>query len=292
MNEIFRNSTHNVYLDIHGGVADAPPTAVVGTTPLAVQGPETIGAAQRWTAIVSLAQTQNVGPLAVDWSFSIGGQPVQKTDYFSVVVPLVDISDVRGELEVPVNITDSQIMRAERQVRRIVERTCGQQFSPTKETVLVKGSGATSIKLPKRLISIDNVTDPRTGLQLVNFDIRNDGWNLIRTSYMYNSPTLTVTGPIFDPYNYNYTLTWLSGHEWSITGTWGWNYPPPAVQDATLVLIEQRLCPETIYRDNYFTSMKASDWRFDIGNGAFTGTGNVVSDQLLAPYIVSNVAVI
>ena len=56
--------------------------------------------------------------------------------------------------------------------------------------------------------------------------------------------------------------------------------------------MEQRICGQAGYRDNYLSSMKAADWRFDYFQEAVIGTGNVVADQLLEEYINHGAAVV
>lgn len=291
MSEIYRNTSQYVYLDVLNGTTDGTPTATANGQPLNVTGPTTVGASQRWTTTVGFAQTQEVGEVKVVWNFTVGGVPATKTDYLDVVVPLADLDDIRTELDIPTDITDADIVLAERRVRRIIEKHCGQQFLPTTETIIVKARGDKIMWLPKRLISVTTMTDIRTGYVLDGYVIRENGWALLRTLQNYIGDQVTVTGPIFDPFTLG-NYSWPAGVEWTIDGRWGWERVPASVQEAALILIEQRLCPESMYRDTYLMSMKASDWRFDYSNGAFSGTGNVVADQLLSEYRAVQAAVI
>lgn len=292
MSEIPRNTSQFVYLDILGGTADELPTAVVDSTPLTVNGPETVGDYERWTAVVGLAQTQEVGEVKVEWNFSINGTEATKIDYLDVIVPLAPYSTIREELDLGSDVTDDDISMAERRVRKIVENYCGQQFAPVNETILVRAKGTNRLVVPKRLISVEDVTDTRTGFVLTSgYELRNDGWELTRTfNYLYDTD-LTVLGPIYDPWRYG-TLNWSEGSFWNVKGRWGWERVPSHVQEAALILMEQRLCPQAAYRDNYLQSVTAADWRMQYSPQAYSGTGNVVADQILSPYMVLKAAVI
>lgn len=296
MAEIYRNSLHYAYLNIKGDTADETPTAdlVAGgtTTPLLVNGPETVGGEERWTATIDFNLTQNVGEVKVVWHVIVNAVETVKADYFDIVVPLVSVSEAREELDIPVDITDDQIIVAERKARRIIERFCGQKFEPTNETIIVKGRGDKILRTPKRVISIDEFTEFRTGLATAGYEIRGDGWELLRTLQYYYDEVLTVTGPIYDPFRSYGTYTWPYGLEYNVTGLWGWERVPSPVYDAALVLIEQRLCPESMYRDSYLETMKSSDWNLTINSAAYDATGNVVADHLLSPYRVVQAAVI
>lgn len=299
MSEIYRNSTQFVYLDIYGDTADAPPTAVCHThspeeheSELTVNGPETLdNGAERWTAVLGLVHTQKVEETEVHWYFSIDGVEATKTDYFDIVVPYVELNDARSELELGDEISSSSLVSTERRVRKIIERYCGQKFMPTHETLVVHGNGDYLMRLPKRALQLETVTNNRSGLSLLGFSTRNDGWYLKRSlDYEWND-VVTVNGPIYDPFR-GATARWRDEDEWAITGLWGWQRPPSAVSEAAMILMEQRLCDQAKYRDQYLSSMKAADWRFDFFPEVNYGTGNVVADQLLGPYVVVNMAAI
>lgn len=291
MSDIYRNTSQFVYLDILGGEADAPPTASVGETDLTVTGPITNGEAERWTAIIGFAQTQSVGEFDVVWQFELNGEPAVKVDHFSVVVPLVELDDMRFELELP-EATDSQLIMGERRVRKIIEAYTNQTFAPTNEVLVVRSIGDQYLRLPKRAIAVQDIVDTRSAIPWTGYELRNDGWSLKRTSGYYYD-TVTVTAPIYVPYQYGGPVRgWPSGVDWQITGLWGWTQVPSAVREAAMALLEQRMCGQTQYRDNYMASMKASDWRFDFFQESSFGTGNVVADQLLADYQAVRAAVI
>ena len=297
MSEIYRNSTQYVTLDIYGDQADATPTAICTHDTLAqelvVNGPETVNGAQRWTAELGLIHTQAIGPVLVQWDFTVNGIAAQKKEYFDVITPLVDLDDIRVELELGTDVTDAQLVQHERRVRRIIEAACGQKFHQTTETIYATGRGDTELWLPKRALVLTDVSDTRSMVPWAGYVIDNDGWSLKRTVGGYYYSTVTVTAPIYAPFQYGGPYPkWPANVMWALTGDFGWYTVPQPVEEAALVLLEQRMCNQSAYRDNYLSSMKAADWRFDIAADAYVGTGNVVADQLLQEYVVSGAAVI
>ena len=276
MSEIYKNSTHFVYLDISGGTADAPPTAVCNGVSLNVQGPELVNGVERWTAVVGLVQTQSVGELAVTWSFTMDGTPATKVDYLDVVAPLLELDDLLDEFGGEVE--ESDLIKAERKVRSYIESYTGQVFAPSLETVTVKATG-TSVILPKRLISVTE-TNP---VFLSGYTIENNGWGITLTvPYDYDYP-----GVIIAPYS-NADAFYHGERKIAITGRWGWDRAPKPVQEAALLLVEDFLAPEAAYRDKYLESLTSPDWRIQFHGNAFRGTGNVRVDQLLADYVNKN----
>ena len=242
---------------------------------------------------LSLPWVTTSGVYNVVWTFATQGRGMlTKTESYRVITPLLETQEIRDELELGQETTDAQIVLQERRVRRIIENHCGQVFDETQETLMVRGRGESMLWLPKRLLVPLQVTDTRSGLPWTGFAVEEDGWALRRTTGEYYD-TITSVAPIYAPYQYGgVNAKWPSKVAWAITGSWGWSEVPESVREAGLVLLEQRMCNQSAYRDNYLSSMKAADWRFDIAPDAFAGTGNVVSDQLLKDYVTSSAAVI
>lgn len=296
--EIYRNSSQFIYLDIHNGSADDTPTAEViirdaDPVPLTVieinDGIDPND--QRWEAVLGFAQTQDVGELKVVWEFEVASQPAIKTDFYDVVVPLAEIDDVRTELGLGDEFTDGQIIKAERQVRRMIESFTGQQFAPVEQTVFVNSSSDTYLNLPKRIISIDSIETSRYPVTAESLQISHNGWYVIKHEPYFPSTVYVSRPMINDPYS-EINRSWRNGEVIGITGTFGWERVPAPINEAALILIEERLCPETLYRDRYIKTMTAADFRFELDKGAYAGTGNVVADQILLQWRVNNVAVI
>lgn len=291
MSEVYRNSTQYVNLDIYGDVADTPPTAVIsyGTTsaPLTVQGPATIvGNGQRWTAIVDFAHTSAPRELTVTWHFTINGVNAVKADFLEVIVPLVEVGTAREELEIPADITDDKIRLAERRVRMLIERITGQSFAPEEAILPATQLSDGSVRLPKRLISLTGVGGAQNALY---YTLGGDGWFL---NILYPNKRTGIRAsdvPIADPFA-RYRSPKVE--KVSVSGLWGYERVPTDVQEAALILIEQQLCPESIYAERYLKTMTAADFRFEFDPGAYRGTGNVIADQLLARYTTRNAAVI
>jgi len=299
LSDIYRNSTQFVYLDIYGGVADAPPTAVCvdeagTTTDLTVQGPETTtDNAQRWTATIPLTLTQNVGELTVNWNFALDGVTATKTDYFDVIVPLADLATLRDELELGEEVTDAQLARAERKVRNFIENFCGQAFVPTDETVTLKWDGE-NIMLPKRLISFTSSNPVLAVVPVIKGDgfvlnipeLTPDGYPIVDPSYGDTYPT-DSSGIIIPPY-LSRTGYYKQYKQITITGHWGWDRVPNNIQEAAFILVNDYLSPDQLYRDKYLTSLTSPDWRIQFHGSAFRRTGNARVDALLEDYVVKH----
>lgn len=298
MTEIYRGSTNYSYLDLEGVVADAAPTAVVVAAPGGSDIPLSVSevedaptGVQRWVALLTIVHSQEVKDFVVKWEFEIGGIPVAQEEHYEVVVPLVGISRIREELFLGPDITDADLVLAERRVRRIIEDTCGQKFSLRKDTLTVRANREPYLSLPERLFTLESANSSGFPLNTAMVQMQSDGWMLYKVNAYPAGIIYSPKHVIDDPYSAAANI-WRSDSWVTITGYWGWEKVPAAVEEAALVLIEDRLCPEATYRDKYLETMTAADWRIQLNPEAYRGTGNAVADMLLRNYTVHAMAVI
>lgn len=298
MTEIYRGSTNYAYLDLEGVTADAPPTAVVISTPGTSGIPLTVSEVEdaptgtsRWVALLNIVHSQEVKDFVVRWEFTIDGVPVAQEEHYEVVVPLVSTNRIREELFLGPEVTDKDLVLAERRVRRIIEDVCGQTFSLRKDTLNVKASRDPYLRLPERLFTLESAHMSGFPLNTALVNMGNDGWVLYKVNAYPAGIIYSPKHVIDDPYSAAANI-WRSDSWVSITGYWGWEKVPAAVEEAALILIEDRLCPETLYRDRYLETMTAADWRIQFNPEAYRGTGNAVADQILRNFIVRAMAVI
>lgn len=297
MSEIYKNTSHRITLEIDGAVADDTPTATLvrgsDATSLTVITPaEQVGDLQKWTALVGLQHTSVEGPFSVEWDFSINGTAVTKTDWFEVVKPYVTLGQAKSELNLE-NVSDKDIISAERKARRVIDRFCGQSFGLSRETRLIRGAGDANIKLPRRLHKIHSINQYGMNTPLEGYSLRQDGKILRKEWAGEYASSITVTAPIFNPYYDVKSDTWIGARgatfgrnvEWVVDGDWGYDPVPSVVQDATLILMEQYLCNEAVYRERYIKSMASADFRYEMMPDAFEGTGNLIVDQILIDYV-------
>jgi hypothetical protein len=294
LSEIFKNTSANVTLTIDGTTADEDPTAVLhrgdSSTTLPVSGGQVTEDAQVWQAYIGIEHTQESGYFYVEWTFSVDGTPVTKQDWFDVVRPYVTVAEARRELEIPAHITDDQILRVERKMRAVVDSFTGQNFDITTETKLVKGNNGTVLMLPARLSEVTGFGIEGRPPYRTNFRIADEGWSIVATSPYMEGDEIVVNGIIYNPYQS--ARRFSDSHYWQITGKWGWPTVPTPVKEAMLILIEQELCPNSIYRDRFVEAITGADWRLQFHKTAYEGTGSVYADLLLAPYKVGGIAII
>jgi hypothetical protein len=79
---------------------------------------------------------------------------------------------------------------------------------------------------------------------------------------------------------------------YTIDGVWGYDEVPTGVKEAALIMIEEALCPQAVYRERYLKAISGDGWRYEFVGAAYSGTGNVIADQLLEEYRRTAITVI
>lgn len=246
---------------------------------------EVVSTATGDTFTLPFAITGYDGPFQVEWDFTVGDQTGQKRfESHEVVTPYWTVSDIRSEITFPSDVTDGQIIKTERYVRRIIERYCGQKFGRRHATLPVVGTASGELRLPERLIGFESI-DGFDTLTPEYYAVRGNGWYL-GANVDFPDGDFVFTAVIRDPFE-----LWDRGFKensvYKVTGYWGYDDVPINVKDAAAILIEQYLCPDSEYRDRYITSGQYADAQFEYDGKAFDGTGNVIADQLLGEFVRS-----
>jgi len=235
----------------------------------------------------------------VEWriTYTEGGIPfsIVENTYVQIVtpiLPLAEIAQIAGyDTSTPEGAQDT--LDLERRVRYGVQTYTGQNFGKFAGVMQVSGNGASKLNLPAPLlefkgIAFDGVLRTNHGMTLIN-----NGWALssgnIYIDNIKQAPPewmldrFSSNGKIYAPMLYGHSR-FVDGTEYTIEGVWGYNDVPGDVKQAARLLVQDYSCDESLWRERYIDSVRAGDWRFEFNAQAFTGTGNVQADQILAGY--------
>jgi hypothetical protein len=80
--------------------------------------------------------------------------------------------------------------------------------------------------------------------------------------------------------------------KYRVVGQFGWDSVPDKVQLATVELMKDYFSKDKVWRNKYIKSIKTFDWSFEYNASASKGTGNLYVDQLLNPYVITQMVLI
>lgn len=237
-------------------------------------------------ASATLPYLQSEGTAYVTWNFNTPGGSFSETEQYDIITPLLTVREVQ---KIVTGATEEEALDIEKAVRHIIAAHTGQNFGKFVGKLKVSGSGDGTLRMPRRLITLTSVNDNLYWSDVLA--LRGGGWFL--TKKHLGAPPVRAdfhgfhyhpnSGVITPPDSYA-SSRFVKHYEYEIDGVWGWDHVPEPVKEAAKLLVNDYACGDSIYRDRFLTSMTAADWRIQFHEGAFSNTGNVRANQLLADY--------
>lgn len=292
MGEIYRNSSQYEYLDIVNGTADAQPTVAlkrtglsdVPLTPSHITSDLPSGVQDRWRVYVPLQYTVNEGTFTLEWTATVGGEPIVKTDYFTVVTPYILPQEVarREGWVIDVDQTQSDLVIAERIARNIIDSLCGGGFGSVSKTLTVYGAQTDQLFLGYPIQSIDTVY--RDGVLVIGPGYNALGFDLEITESGQSLRIINTGENIGESEEMDPVVTlgfFDSGSRYEVTGLFGSQSVPEKIKDAAWLLVKDFLCQDATWRTKYVSRVQTQNWRMDFSSMTWWGTGNSIVDRLI-----------
>lgn len=302
MNTVYVNGEdRRVFLDVPI-VPTGPDNTKVFVDGEEVYSPPSIDASGdliTFTLPFSLVQSDK--EIEVRWKFNYeeNGQTYEyvNSTFVQVVTPILPLSEIKKILDdgLGEEPTQEEVESIERAVRYVIQAHTGQSFGKKVGKISVTGSGEPFLRLPRKLISFSTLNGSTHGVS--GLAIRGSGWYL-RSKSVFGPPPIRADWdgwneanpysgkvPIVAP-NSRHVHNFVENMEYVIDGVWGYHSVPLAVQEAARLLVNDYACADSQYRDRFLTSMTAADWRIQFHEGAFSNTGNVRANQLLAEFVL------
>lgn len=224
------------------------------------------------------------GKFDVKWTYTVAGKEYTETQQHDVVQPLFTPAELKAFDDDFNTISENAINRLERTIRAIIERTTGQTFELTYGTQVARSHNGGTLVLPKRAVALDGYKGLVAG---VPSSLESDGW-IVRAQQPWTMVSHMSTNPIYEPY----AVSSFREGTYKLSGEWGYRSVPDQIVLAAMILAQDYGCKESVWRDRYIESMKASDWGVIFHDKAFVGTGNVKVDQILQSYTLNKMVVI
>lgn len=242
------------------------------------------------------------------WEYSVNGSSVYKEHKLFVTTPYTDIEQAIGVLGLGSDPSDpnyktyNEILEAEKWARKVIENYTGQQFYLYDDTQVVYGAGTDVLSLPYKIHEIHEIT--QNDILLVDYinDVYNWGYDLkisesgfgirVNRANMLDNTVYTANGMVPPSINDTYGGVFARGSVYRVFGRYGWEYVPDEVELACIELMKDYFSKDRQWRNKYVHSVQSFDWHFEYNNESYRGTGNVYADQILLPYVLTQMVVI
>jgi hypothetical protein len=246
--------------------------------------------------------------LKLRWEMIVQGDGIFKEHQVFVVTPYVDLAQAVDMLGVSSDSSDpyyksyEELMMAERYARKVIENYTGQFFYLYDDLHMVYGDGADSLRLPFKINTLHELYE--NDILLIDTINEINNWSYdtiisesqfgirINKANMLDNTVYTANGMVPPSINDTSSGVFRSGSTYRVQGRYGWDAVPDDVEVATIELMKDYFSKDKLWRNKYIHSVQSFDWHFEYNTGAFIGTGNLYVDQLLLPYVLTQMVVI
>lgn len=300
MNEIYRDSIGKAAsLSIPSAEVNSARFERNGTT---VNATDVVETPAGYLVEIPYEMTHMDGDFTVIWDYSVDGKDYTRRETISVVTPLFTKDELVDSDPDFTSLTDAQVVKLERMIRQVIERYTGQTFGFKEGTLDLYGNGTRVLStsgtrvhsitylVPYGYSNPEQISGYAYGGRLVS-----DGYAIVKNApndYSIKADSTEVYESVIGGHLGYSANTFSNGSRYTLSGRFGYESVPQAVKDAALQLAQTYSCDEHVWRDRYVKSMRSADWRVDFQQETYNGTGSLIADQLLAPFIVSTMVVL
>lgn len=246
--------------------------------------------------------------LKVRWYYEIDGNEIYHDTYVDVITPYCSLAEAIEDLNFGTDQSDPNyktyhdLVMAEKYARKAIENYTGQKFSLYDDVQIVYGAGSDILPLPFKIndlhelygndILLINTFEDINNLSC-DVEISQSGFALkANRANMIDNVVYTANGLVPPSINYSDGGIFSKNVAYRVQGRYGWKAVPDEIEIACIELMKDYFAKDSTWRNKYVHSVQSFDWHFEYNQEAYRGTGNVYVDQLLLPYVLTQLVVI
>jgi hypothetical protein len=308
--EIYKNTSQDIFIDFYNPATGTPTATLVRadatTLGLTVipRTPALNNASSTWQATIPLSETGSESEVSVTWVATVSAVSTTINRYYSIATPYASPYQIASRLgwqfDDPANAgyqDYDRLVAAELISRTLIEQIADQKFGTITKTVTGWGQNTDVLTLPDRIINIKKIYQD--------------------DELIYDA----TVGPVYNYWGYDFAVTdtnfairlkyaginfneseqaslvynggsFKQGSRYSVYGDYGHNYVPDAIFEATILIVNDLMCQDSVYRSRYINNVQVKDWKFTYNAMTWLGTGNALADGLIASQKIQPVWVI
>jgi hypothetical protein len=310
--ELSTNSSHTI--DLYVNKNDIP-TAPTGTPTYSVKDVDT------GTVVKSGTSTQNTDDighfffqlgtditnvdrrLLVTWTYVLDSVTTTLKQDVLINTPYVNIGEIIEELGLGAEPTDpnyfsyAKLRSAERMARLMIDNYTGRSFGQRNGSQTVYGNGSDTLIFFEAMTGFTKIyqDDVIVYDSVENYNAYGYSIELTETGQGLRITNTSDFGVSIIPPNARYdvvTSGWTNNSRFKVIATMGYEYIPLSVKQAAFLLISDSLYNDSLWRQKYVSKFDTGQMSVELRDAAFTGTGNLLADNLLDPYKIIGIVVI
>ena len=241
--------------------------------------------------------------IRVDWTYALNGNTYTGTEYTAIATPYIEIGEMIEELGLGSEPQDlnyfpqARLRASERLARFQINNYTGRVFAQRSGSQVVYGMGSDTLIFTERMSALTKIEmndelmyDSENNINQFGYDVE-----LTETGQgvrIKNSSNLDVTELPPSAYTTAPKLKFVNGARYKVYGTLGYPYIPVEVKQAALLLVNDNLYNDSLWRQKYISEFDTGQMSVKLRDSAFTGTGNLIADDLLDTYKITGIVVI
>lgn len=313
MHQILRGTTELAEFEIysHGqlinadgnvtvSVTDANYGTVVGTGGIATNDP----AIGKYTFDLDPSYTNLNRVLRVQWNYNVNSKAVSSEDFYEVFTPyatvakIIDFYNFGTRPSDPNYVSHEEIVQAERIARYQIDTYANQSFGRYYGNQEQFGYDSDAIELVQRMVNIQQMYE--NGILVIDYTqdpvLNTFGYQIELSPtnkavrIVKNAQDVIYEGQ-FDP-TILYYGRFREHSRYNFYGEMGWTYVPQDISYCAMKLAGNMLAKDAQWRERYLKKVDLSEISFELADGAFNGTGDVVVDAILDNYRTTGIVII
>lgn len=244
----------------------------------------------------------------IEWTYVYNSQASVQESYIDVVTPYVSIQEAIEDLNLgsdandPNHKTYHEIRMAEKYARKMVEYYTGQKFFLFDDKFTVTGNDSDTLPLPRKLHTLHTLhqndqlwIDNLNNINYLGYVIEptTSGFGIqINQSSILDGDVYIANGMVPPSIHDVSPNIFKRGKQYDVYARFGWDSVPDEVEQAAIEIMRMYFSQDRLWKDRYVNKISTTDWNFQYGSDAFSGTGSAYADKLLLDYVVTQMVVV
>jgi hypothetical protein len=258
--------------------------------------------------LIPLQYTDRQRKLSLVWEYTVYNNLISKRHDLYVSTPYTDIAQALDVINYSVDSSDPgyksffELVEAEKWARKIINAYTGQQFYLYDDLHIIYGDNSDSLRLPYKfselhelyandVLLLDNIND----INNLSYDVQisESGFGIrVNRSNLLDNTVYTANGMVPPSINDSFGGAFQKNVAYKVQGKYGWDSVPSDIDMACIELMKDYFSKDKSWRNKYIKNVQTFDWKFEYNASTYNGTGNLYVDQILLPYVITQMVVI
>ena len=242
--------------------------------------------------------------LKVEWEYQIGEEYFNSIEYIYVTTPYLTVDEIILELgfspypEGPNYQPFEKIHSAARAARMLINNYLGFSLTQNTNPVVTYGNNTDVLSFTERIIEFKKLYE--NDQLIIDIDAGVNNWSVDLEITETNSGLRVIPSTAGEDIQESEVSRVLNinnsrfknGYRYKIEGTFGYKVIPLEVRQAMLLIVNDLLCNDSIWRSKYVKKIDTGQMSVELSSLAFSGTGNAVADAILQKFKMIQLVII